>query len=646
MQAVSQPPTPTTHSGAVGLQISTEWVLYGLLVLFVLVVRVADLDIVPMSDVEATRALAAWHFVVPDAPGTPQAADSPIVFWLQAIGFSFLGGTEFAARLGGVLGGVILTLMPLLFRLRFGREFTFGWSLLLGLSAVPFIAARTSDPALWSAIFALGLLWALWQHHDTRQWHHALWAAAFAAGLLLSGSGGLVLAVSLLLSALLNLWWLIAKAPEERDTPGDDLVQASGEWLRSLPLQAMLATLAFTVFVVSTGFFLYPTGLSITANALSGALTGLLQASQPDAPFAHGLIALIVYEPILLILGGMGVGLLFMQRETSVASRFARIWSLVGLMLLLLYRGATPGDALWVVLPITWIVAYLAQAAVRDIEAPVFIFDDYFADSSRFWWAKWVLGVIVLALLIMLTLHLQEVGRGLLEVPPNSSASILLDARFQTARGSALMVIFVVLLTVVGFFLAASFWGNAITAQGYAVGGLLFLLVTGVSMGWSVAVANADNPAEIWHVSAISPDAYLMRETISDIADRDTLGFSELGINVLLDDNNTITDDGLIAWLLRDYENARFTGSLETLAREEIVILPASEVEPDLGGSYIGQSFVLRRTLSDGLTRGLDFPAWILQRRLRGEGWAEETAVVWLRLDVYDGVPPDNRINR
>src|SRR5687767_12744054 len=124
MQAVNYEQPMTTRNPAAALHIPLEFIAYTVLILFALVLRVADLDIVPMSDAEAIQALPAYQVLNPQTPAQPQPAQSPIVFWLQMVSFALLGGDELAARLPGVFGGIVLILIPLLFRERIGRERT------------------------------------------------------------------------------------------------------------------------------------------------------------------------------------------------------------------------------------------------------------------------------------------------------------------------------------------------------------------------------------------------------------------------------------------------------------------------------------------------------------------------------------------
>lgn len=628
------------------LNISVEMLLYIVLIAFALLVRLADIDVVPMREAEAVQALAAWHAVEPDAPGMAQVAESPIVFWLQTISFAFLGASEFAARLPGVIGGLVLMLMPLLFRRRYGRDIALSMSLLLAVSPVAFVAARTSDATVWTMVFAMGLLWALREHFESRQRLHARWVALFAGALVfLSGADGILIAAMLLGAGAMTVWWLVANAPLERDTPGDDIVSAVRTWLSALPLSSMALIAFLLVFLVATGFMLNPTGMSSVAQGLGAALAGFLQPAQANAPFAHGLLAIFVYEPLFLLTAILSIGVLVVAGVPTIENRFLRAWALIAALALLFYRGATAADALWLIVPLAWLVADFLRTLLENVDAPVYIYSDYGENGARWWWVKWMLCFVVLGLLFIFNLHLQEVGRGLLSLPNEGTFDAIFGTGLNDFRYSFIWVVITLLFLILGFVLAASLWGNYHTAQGYGLGLVGFVLLTGVATGWSVAVANADHPAEIWQPSATHNDAQLLRETLQEIAQRDTMGFTELPVSIVLDDSASISADGLMAWLVRDFENARFVSAASEAARDEIIVMAQQAEEPELGGSYVGQSFVLTREFSLGSLRLLDLPAWLLQRQLGDEVWTQDVSVLWLRVDVYDGVPANERLN-
>jgi hypothetical protein len=148
----------------------------------------------------------------------------------------------------------------------------------------------------------------------------------------------------------------------------------------------------------------------------------------------------------------------------------------------------------------------------------------------------------------------------------------------------------------------------------------------------------------LWAQRAVSEDAYLLRETLFELADRESSGFPTLAIKIVRDDHGIIRNDGVIAWLLRDFSNARFLNKVEEAAGAQFVLMAHdADLAIPLGGDYVGQRFVLRRSWSFAKLGIWDLPAWWSQGRLRDGNLQEEHIVLWLRQDVYDGIPVEQR---
>jgi hypothetical protein len=170
------------------------------------------------------------------------------------------------------------------------------------------------------------------------------------------------------------------------------------------------------------------------------------------------------------------------------------------------------------------------------------------------------------------------------------------------------------------------------------------MLISGLGGAWHGSIADAAAPRSLWQQRAVSTDAYLLRQTLFELAARDTSGFPTLDIVVVRDARGTIKNDGLVAWLTRDFPNARFVNSAVEAAGAPIVLTAHSgEAATTLEGDYVGQRFLLRRSWGFADLGLWDLPAWWSQGRLRGSILNEEHALLWLRQDIYDGVPNDQQ---
>jgi hypothetical protein len=629
-------------------KISAEVLAYALLILIALVLRFANLGLVPMTDLEAVQALPAYHVVNPNAPGIPQASQSVITFWLQRMSFTIFGGTEFAARFSGAISGIVLILMPVLFRSRFGAGGTFLLSLILATSPIAFAAARFADPVIWTMIFTIALLWAVWVYWDSRSLADALRVALFAAAMIfLSESGGLLLAIILILSAFFTVVWMIYNAPDELDDSGEEILQSVQKCLHVFPInQAVLASFALVV-TIATGALLYPSGLSIVGETLANSLTGIVQPYISAAPPVFALLSLFLYEPYLVIFAIVSAVLLVSARNDTVLDRFVIVWALVAFAIMFIYQGTKPAFALWIVLPSAYLTMRLViELLVNYMPALISLSEYYSNDPNDYAWIKWVIALVAFAISIMLGVHLSQIGRGLLDFPVGESLSVLSEPRFLLFRGSLVWFVISLMMTIVGFFLASSIWGNRNTIQGFGLGFFAFMLTMGLGTGWNIAVTNISEPAELWNTSAIAPDARILRQTLFEVARRETVGFPEIPIRILVDESAGVSNDGLIAWLVRDFENANFVTSIAEVKQDEIILLPKMDSEPELGGSYVGQSFAIRQYGVNNQIGILDWVSWFTQRKTRRFTLPEDIIVLWLRLDIYDGTPINTSPNR
>mgnify|MGYP000241439945 CR=1 FL=1 len=626
------------------LRISAEIVAYAILLAIAASLLFAGLGNVAMTDSEASQALSAYHAVHNDAPGTPQEASSVIVFWLQRISFTFFGGSEFAARLPGVLSGIVLILMPLLFRKRLGREVTFLMSLTLAFSPIAFTAARFTDPAIWTMIFAIGVLWSAWNYWEMPLQEHALTLAAFLAGLLfLSGASGLVMTLIFVLAAILTVVWTIFTAPEELDSPGDEILGEVGAALRSLPYLPMILMIAGLTLAISTGFLVDTNGLNVVAESLGVALQGFVQPSSDIAPNVFALLSLFIYEPLLVVLAVISVFMMLGSDSDNIADRFVMAWVVVAFFLLLIYRGSVPAQALILVLPLSYLVARLISELLVNYMPSFLSLEAYQSDDPNdYIWIKWTVALVVFAGFIMMSLYLETLGRAMLDFP---GTSIPFNTEQQTVLLYARMGWFLIMgiLMVVVYFLFSSMWGNRNVLQGYGLGAFAFMLVIGMGTGWNTSVVNINNASELWYTTGITADAYELRETLFDVSRRDTRGFPSIQLVILRDEEAGVTGDGLIAWLVRDFDNARFVDTMGDVRQEEIVLLPQMEEDPDLGGSYVGQSFTIREYWQRGRIGLMDWISWYTQRETRSFVLPEDVTVLWLRIDVYDGIPASER---
>lgn len=579
------------------------------------VLRFAKLDTVPLFPGEVPHALAAWKLVHPDAWTTVTVTDSPLLLAAQSVTFSLIGGHELGARALTALAGIALLLSPLLFQSLLGRTRAVLLCILLAGSPVMLLASRTSSPVVWSLLLAVFGLWAVWRYQETRSGGYAITATTlFVATALLAEPGGIPLLV------MLGGAWLVTRSMV--DDAGSPATGSS--WWRAWPWGNALGVAALFVVIVATLLMLHQRGLS-NIGALLGALVTKLTTADGFTPPLFALVISVFYETFFWPFALAGLVLAW-RRGFSPVDRFFTAWLLLGLVGVLVYRGASPSHALWLTVPLAGLVSRVALEALRDDE------------TGLYWqapgWARWLVASAAFGLLSILSLAAQLVGRSMMRLDPAIGG----DSLSRLDPIGIILVVMAVLFAIVGFFLVANIWDRPVAAQGGALGVLIFSLLTSLGSGWQAAVPNAHLATEPWHFQTTDAGVTLLRETLLEVAKRETRGFPSLPVAVQSE------GDDLLAWTLRDFTNVRPVVAATDAAGAPVVVLTETLPEaaaPELGDSYLGQDFVTRRGWGLSNLRPYDLPAWWMQRRTTSQGVPLETATLWLRQDVYIGSPDD-----
>jgi len=599
--------------------ITWEWFAYLALFAFALALRLASLHGVPLHLSETHNALAAFRAVSPEAPGSPLVSGSPLLFLMQAISFTTFGSSEFAARVLLAAAGALLVLSPLVFRTRIGASTSFIFAALLAFSPILLTASRFSSPVILTAALAMLVVYFANRLNESRHTGAGLaLVVAFTALIFLSEAGGPVTAVILVISALLTSIW--DRRVEARfsfeDGPETD---PPSSIFRQIPLGTALATGALVVFLGATAFLLNPSGLSATGEVLAGALRGFVQRTA-EHPAAYPLLISLYYEPFLWILGIAGAVVLLRQDDMNRADRFACVVLLVGAVFAALFSGGEAAHALWVVLPLTYLTARLVQRLVQ-VNA-----------SSPYEWsipgyARWLVGAGGVALLIVFSLAFQGLARDISFAIEGQLSTIPLDT------SNLILLLVTLLFALVSVFLVASMWSARTLLRGVGIALLTFGVITSFGSGWRASVSNAESPFEFWHLQASDADTALLTESLNQLAERESRGFTLMPLTIVG------ADDGVLAWLTRDFSRAQFVTDA-TAARGEPVVLIDSNIVPDLGGPYVGQDFTLYRTWPVAALRLTDLPLWWTQGRVGPAAAAAEgvwTTYLWLRQDVWQG---------
>jgi hypothetical protein len=620
-------PTPTHPETAAPVQaapiriaIPYLWVGMILLFAFALTLRVADLDVIPLSAPEAREALAAYRTVYPPAPASDIEAivhSSPLLYLLQSASFAALGQGEGAARAVTAVSGALFLLVPLLFRRELGAGRAFALVVLFAFSPVLLFASRESAAPLWAAGFALMMLWAAVRVPENPRTYGTV-AVVLAAVLvfLIEGAGLLWLA---LVAGAAWVAFVQTRRAEADDAESAGAGAAARGWLAALPWSIALPAALLVVVVVATFALLNLDGLS-SVGAVLGEGVGLFITPNPaaDGLFAYPLLVAVFYEPFIMGFALVAVYALWRSERWTAADRFFAVWLGGGTVLALITPGALSAHALWLTLPAAGLASGAVMRTFRALNRPG---EWYIPPYSRA-----VLATVIVFLLASLSVALHDVTRSFMNVRGAGLAGLSLDP--------AMVVLLVVsaLFVLISVFMAGTVWNSRVAVHGLGLGVLVFGLWTSLGAAWDASVTRADDPAELYRLYRVTHrDTALLRETLLDVAERESRGFTEMPLTLVA------PSDGVAAWVARDFRNAVFVTDYVAARGAPVVLGANGQMPDDLGAGYLGQDFTLSQTWSTSTLTPFELAPWWTQRVVATPIVGLENADLWLRADIYSG---------
>ena len=638
--------TDSQSTSELRVVVTLEFILYAILIFSAFFFRIAELDSVSITESEIGQALSTYRIVLPESSGTTIAVESPSVFVAQTIAMTLLGGNELSARVLTALASLLLIASPLLFRDVLGRVRAFVIALLLVFSPVIFTASRLSSGMIWASLFLVLALWGLkifWskRHSDdasSANFYGVLVILGFAGMIFLSDAGGVILALivgfALLASAVMSI---VENPDDNEDFMQQDRVNFYS-LLTQLPWVNGILASGIMIVTVSTLFMIYPSGLNAVSNVLDNFVRGFVE-SNPDAPFLYPLITSIFYEPWLWIFSTITIVMLASQSRLTFIERFFAIWLAGAFLLSLVYQGGSAQHAIWLILPLIGLTSLIMADALDEDNTPTLWIgdllddDDLATNSAR--WGKWALAFVMFALMVMLSIHFQVIVRGFLDVDGGTLGNYfnrLGDSSFNLVTNSLIWLLITGLFISVGYFLGASIWGHTTTVRAGTLGLFAFVLMSGLGTGWNTAISRADSATELWYPTATHEHASVLRDVLGDFALRETQGEPDLPIAVLA------PDDGVLAWLLRDFQNATYINTVSEAYQQQVVLVPDYVEPPVLGASYVGQVYTLNEIWQ--LHRGgLDILPWWITRDVRVVPQPLDRIALWVRQDIFHSDP-------
>lgn len=476
-----------------------------------------------LSPAEAAQALPALDAV--RGQGWPAAVESPLFLVGNALLFALLGPGDGVARLLPALSGVLIVMLPLLWRKTLGEVGALSAAALILVSPLALFAARRVESVAFGTLGAGILFSLLLQADDERQMGGRSTSMLLAGGVALGVIGGPAF-FDLLVPGLVvwaALHWCGARRPVKL------------AW-RPVLVGVGLASL------ISIAFGLRWDGWAGLADGLAAWLAGWRVIS--DGPTVYGLLAL--YEPALLLLGLVGLILLLRRPSTLTLAHWAIMaWSLLVLTVCILRPGGMSLSLSAVVLPI----ALLGGRAIGWVAEGV---------PSGSW--RWVglHALVSFVLWIPGVLALTQHASGLAVF--DQVVIVLLGAGVLVGLQALLIFLFLLPLS------ADTVWRSAL------FGTTAIFLVIQVSFATNLAYVRSNSPVESAVDTVTSPDLEHLRVTLLDLANRRGVRRDALAVTLLDGDSDLTT---ILRWQLRDCSRVEVSAIWPDDA-QAIVIAPST----------------------------------------------------------------------
>ena len=498
------------------------------------VLRLINLDAIPLSPSEANNALAAWQMWQPTSTFTAAATSSAYVS-LTGLLMPVLGHSDAVARLVPALAGMGLVFLPWLMRRWLGYVGMLVVGLLLAVSPTLAVAGRTADGSMLG-LFAGGLLmvaWLRYQEEGEKRW---LFAAATALALGLTSSPlfyGLLLTLGLAYLAQARIGPPIFYTEEVDEDDQSVYTPAATHWPNRDEWRTVLIVLGATLLGLSTLFLWNLSGLGITAS-LPAMWLRQISFQGELLQWVEPILALGRYELILLLFGAAAI--IWSTWQGQPFPTFFIYWFTGVLLLIFLQRGNLD-NVLLLSLP-GYLLVGLFLNHIWNIPAPNW---------------RWLLAGLLFMLGLMAYINLNLFSRIAAASPD-----------LQTNLWRAVVLIALGLATIIYL----SRFNPMIAVQGTIAGILPLLLMFTWGTAWWLTQQAANDPRERWVREGTDDDVLLLATLSQELALQATNSRFDLTIF-------STVDSPVVRWYMRDFAEYEMGDTLPDAVATDLVIMDA-----------------------------------------------------------------------
>jgi predicted membrane-bound mannosyltransferase len=569
--------------------VTTEHVAYIGIAVLAAVLRFTDIGMAPLSPDEAEHALAVWEQWQPGSPAV--VPGSPAYFTLSALLTQIAGFSDGVMRLVPSLFGFALVLTPWFVRHRTGRLGALLSTLLLALSPLQILTARTAGGTS-IALFAGMMVFVAWLRFQESGHPHWLYALTGALAL---GLASAPLFFAILLTLLVA--WLAQRVIGPALIHDDAGQRAPIARPTTVELRNALLIGLAVFLAIGTALLLAIRGLGAAADLLANWLSLFRFVS--SAYVMTGPFAVLLRYEVGLVIFGVVAAIWAAIREKPFAI-YLVYWALGALLLMLLQPGAMD-NVLLLTVPGYLLVGRFAN--------------DIFSRTSASWW--WAVGLAIVLAGAVVYLNLVRYARlaGLTGVP---------DPTYH------LLIAVLALVTAVIVVLLVGSWDRAAATKGVLFGTLALLLVVSWGSAWWLSREAANDTRERLVSTGTDVDIRLVRDTVEELSWRASNSVNDVVLS-------SAVDSPALRWYLRDFDQATFATSLPSTAASPVLITPL-DYDPAVAGNYIGTEYSYAHPETVHRLEKFDALRWWLFRQ-SPIPISEEYLVLWLRSDLAEAGP-------
>jgi len=567
-----------------GIQQGT--VIFALLMILAGCMLSHNLARIPVTDLEAPYAIAAWQ--VMDTGGSvashfPEQVNSPLYEAITGWLFTVLGSSDGLARFLPVLAGILLLVTPWLLRKKLGIDRALLAIVMMMTSPLYAGVVRTADPAI---LVMLGLVAGLVSlifavMHDRTEKQHSSYSTLTGIALAIAFLSGRSFYTGLIVvfSGILGLWLYLSS------TERSELVAC----LRVIRPKAGMGFVLCTL-LLGTGVGFAPERLADLFNVFGEWWTGWNTASGYE--FSRLLASLAFLNPWIL-LGIPGIVYAFVRR--SRFSVFNLGWLAGAVVLLSLYPGRVRTDIIWLLVPLIALSANFLSDTITWVHT----------DAPERSWLD-LIGLMVVLVALCSYAYLQFAGYSFAAPLEHVAGSIT-----NIGLGIAALTVAVVVIVFYGFG-----WGWRVAAESTLNILLLAIVCLAInSMSRINYGRDAGSSVFIWCKQATREEMQNTVDLLQTLSIAETGEKSHLQIEILDDSHPALY------WALREFD--QHGSNNPALDQASIRMLPVTYNQPALAVEYSGLTVSLFEEQGWPGILPADMISWQLKSRapVQTEDW-------------------------